>query len=275
MVDHGIESTEERRQKGKPVYGTVEISAYHQGNQVVIEVADDGRGIDVEAIRERIKKKKLVKIQDADRMNEFDLLNMLYHPGFSMRDEASMTSGRGVGMAVIKANITKIGGTVEIETELGEYTCFTIKIPLTLAIIQALLVKISGAIYSIPISSVREVVKIKEEDITTLEGQKVIRIRDSIVPLLNPYRIFSLPENNEPMYYVVVVHTGHRESGLLVNALLGGQDIVIKSLSDDLVMTPGISGATLMGDGTVSLILDIQGLVNLAYEQESSILPVS
>jgi chemotaxis protein histidine kinase CheA len=268
MVDHGIEYPDERRKKNKPAYGTIEVYAYHEGNQVVIEIADDGRGINCQTILQRAIEQKLVASQDASHMTQHDILNLLYHPGFSMSENVSMASGRGVGMGVVKTNITKIGGTIEIETEVDSYTCFIIKIPLTLAIIQALLVKIAGSIYCIPVSSVHEIVKIKESDISYLEGQQVIRIRGNVIPLLDPCKVFHLhPVKNEAMPFVVVIQTGHRRSGLLVQSLLGGQDIVIKNLADELAMTPGISGATLMGDGTVSLILDISGFMNLAYEQ--------
>ena len=269
MLDHGIELPDERRKKGKPPYGTIEISAYHEGNQVVIELVDDGKGIDCEAIRKRIVELQMTTQQEAARMSEADLVNMLYRAGFSMKEQASMMSGRGVGMSVVKTNITKIGGTIEIETEVDAFTCFTIKIPLTLAIIQALLVKVANATYCIPISSVREVVKINKTAIYSLDGQQVIRIRDRVIPLLNPCKVFHLPgATDEAMEFVVVIHTGHRESGLLVNKLLGGQDIVIKSLMDDLVISPGVSGATLLGDGTVSLILDIPGFMHLAQDSE-------
>ena len=270
MVDHGIETPEQRKGKKKPPYGTIEISAYHEGNQVVIEIIDDGQGIDGELVRQRIVELGLIPDLEAKRMSEHELIKMIYHPGFSTRKSTDMTSGRGVGMNVIKNNLAKIGGNIEIDTEVGVYTCFIIKIPLTLAIIQALLVKVGGAIYSIPISSVREVVRLRQHDIHTLEGQNVIRIRGRLVPLFDLRQVFNLPVvADEEMRFVIVGHTGHRESGLLVNSLLGGHDIVIKSLSDDMVITPGISGATLLGDGTVSLILDIPGITNFAYSRKS------
>lgn len=269
MVDHGIETPEERKKMKKPPYGTVEIYAYHEGNQVVIEIADDGRGIDTEKVRQKCLDLGILEPNAAKRMKKYELLNMLYHPGFTMAEKVSMTSGRGMGMNIIKAKIAEIGGTIDIDTEIGHYTCFTIKIPLTLAIIQALLVKIYGNTYSIPTSSVREVVKIKKSDIYTLEGQEVICIRENIIPVLNPRTIFNLPNEPEEMGYMVIVHTGHRNSGLLVQQVRSTRDIVIKSVGDDLLITRGVSGATIMGDGSVSLILDIPALVELAYDQET------
>ena len=262
-IDHGIEPPEEREFLGKPRQGLLRLSAYHEGNHIVILVEDDGRGIDIEKIKKKALDRGLVTSSELSRMNEKEILNLIFLPGFSTADKVTDVSGRGVGMDVVKTNIEKLNGTIEINTELGRGTKIIIKIPLTLAIIQALLVKVGNEIYAIPLVSVVEAVKVSPEEIQTVEGKEIIILRDSVLPLVKLADVFDIFEKEESSQYVVVLAIGERRFGLVVDSLIGQEEIVIKSLGDYLTNIEGISGATIMGDGRVTLIVDVAGLANL------------
>ncbi|MBN1572397.1 MAG: chemotaxis protein CheW [Deltaproteobacteria bacterium] len=277
-IDHGIESVAERRKNGKPEMGTLAISAYHQGNQVIIEVTDDGSGIDQEAIKDRMVVNGEITEAERIRVSEREALNYLFKPGISMAKRISNVSGRGVGLDIVKKNIDKLNGTVDVVTEMNVGTKFLIKLPLTLAIIQALIVDISGKNYSIPLSAVTETVRVNLGEIDTIEGHQVLRIRDKVLPLLSLKDVFKMNYDlegegfvGEKQVFVVVLSAEGREVGLIVDRLVGEENIVIKSLEEYLSDTKGVSGASIMGDGKISLILDVIELVNLAIDKEKSI----
>ncbi|BAT71625.1 two-component system, chemotaxis family, sensor kinase CheA [Thermosulfidibacter takaii ABI70S6] len=263
-IDHGIEPPEEREFLGKPRQGTIRLAAYHEGNHIVILVEDDGRGIDIEKIKEKALDKGLVTESDLARMSEKDILNLIFMPGFSTAEKVTDVSGRGVGMDVVKTNIEKLNGTIEINTQPGKGTQIIIKIPLTLAIIQSLLVQVGEEIYAIPLVSVVEAVKVLKSEIQKVEGHEIIVLRDSVLPLLELSKVFGIhTTENKDNIYVVVLSIGERRFGLVVDRLIGQEEIVIKSLGSYLNNVPGISGATIMGDGRVTLIIDVAGLANM------------
>jgi two-component system chemotaxis sensor kinase CheA len=268
-VDHGIESVEERREAGKPPEGRLKLSAYHESNHVVIEVADDGRGINPRSIRAVALEKNLLSEAELDRMTPRELLAIVMRPGFSTATRLTKTSGRGVGMDVVKKNVEKMNGTVEIESEVGIGTLVRIKIPLTLAIIQALLVRVGPEIFTIPLTSVVETLRIFRDDIATIEGMEVIHLRQTTIPLIRLLRVFELsrPVEISEKEFVVIIKTGVKHVGLVVDTLIGEQEVVIKPLADYLRKNSGFSGATILGDGRVSLILDVYELVNLVADK--------
>ncbi|MBN1880805.1 MAG: chemotaxis protein CheW [Deltaproteobacteria bacterium] len=273
-IDHGFESPGERRKMGKPEQGTLNISAYHQGNQVIIEVSDDGRGMDFSKIKSRMESSGEVTALEAERLTERDMINYLFKPGVSLAEKVSHVSGRGVGLDIVKRNVDKLKGSIDVITELGKGASFNIKLPLTLAIIQALIVEIQQRVFSIPLSSVIETVQVHIDEIDTIEGHQVLRIRDKVLPLLHLSEIFRMntgwesEEDAQKKVYVVILSAEGREVGLIVDRLLGEEDIVIKSLEEYLTGTRGVSGASIMGDGSISLIIDVIELVNLAIAKE-------
>lgn len=267
-MDHGIEMPEEREKAGKPRVGTIFLSASHNGNLIVIKISDDGKGMSPQKIFENAVKKGLVSA-DA-KLTEKQMLEYIFAPGFSTATKVTNLSGRGVGMDVVKKSLDKINGTVGIETELGKGSTFFLRIPLTVAIIQALIVDAEKEYYAIPINSISETLKIGIEDIQNLEGTEVIKIREDVINVLSVKELFKLPtryESHIKSYYAVILASEDKKVALLVNNLIGEQDIVIKTLKDKVTRVEGISGATILGDGTVSFILDIQTIVGLGTKR--------
>lgn len=267
-MDHGIEMPEEREKAGKPREGTISLSASHNGNLIVIKISDDGKGMSPQKIFENAIKKGLVSA-DA-KLTEKQMLEYIFAPGFSTATKVTNLSGRGVGMDVVKKSLDKINGTVGIETELGKGSTFFLRIPLTVAIIQALIVDAEKEYYAIPINSISETLKIGVEDIQNLEGTEVIKIREDVINVLSVKELFKLPtryESHIKSYYAVILASEDKKVALLVNNLIGEQDIVIKTLKDKVTRVEGISGATILGDGTVSFILDIQTIVGLGTKR--------
>ncbi len=261
-VDHGIESPEERRRVGKPAVGTVYLSAYQEGDNIVIEVEDDGRGIDIKKVARKAIEKGVIDEASLRNMSDNEILNIIFLPGFSTVEQVSNTSGRGVGMDVVRSNVQKLNGTIEITTGIGVGTKMKVRLPLTLAIVTALLVSVSDEIYSVPITSVIETSKVTRSEIQTINNKEVLNLRDVVLPLVRLSEIFEVPNYDveKQEYYVVIVSVGGRRMGLLVDELLGREEIVIKSLSEYLGNIQGISGASTLGDGRVSLILDVSGI---------------
>lgn len=267
-MDHGIEMPEEREKAGKPRVGTISLSASHNGNLIVIKISDDGKGMSPQKIFENAIKKGLVSA-DA-KLTEKQMLEYIFAPGFSTATKVTNLSGRGVGMDVVKKSLDKINGTVGIETELGKGSTFFLRIPLTVAIIQALIVDAEKEYYAIPINSISETLKIGVDDIQNLEGTEVIKIREDVINVLSVKELFKLPtryESHIKSYYAVILASEDKKVALLVNNLIGEQDIVIKTLKDKVTRVEGISGATILGDGTVSFILDIQTIVGLGTKR--------
>lgn len=265
-VDHGIELPEERKKLGKRPEGTLKLRAYHQGNYIHLEISDDGKGMDPELIKRKAVDKKLITSREAEGLSKREALNLIFIPGFSTAEVVTDVSGRGVGMDVVKTNIEKLNGMVDIETEVGKGTTISIKLPLTLVIIPVLLVKVAEDTFAIPLSSVVKTLSISPEQIYPIGKKEVIRMQGTIIPLVRLNQILNSHsgpgEENGSRLHAVVVGVAEQRIALLVNTLLGQQEVVIKSLGDYLGHVPGIGGATITDDGGVILILDIASLVN-------------
>lgn len=261
-IDHGIETPEDRKKQNKIEEGTVILKAYPDGNNVVIEVVDDGRGIDIEEIKKKAIEKEIITSQEAEILSEDELKTLLFQPGFSTSEIISDVSGRGVGLDVVKSKIESINGSIEIESEMNIGTKFIIRIPLTLAIIQALLINLKDEIYAIPLSSITEITSITKESIRNIQGQDIILYRGKTIPMIKLHRLMELEFiDTEEEYIVVVVRKGEKQAALLVDNLIGQQEIVIKPLGKYLASIKYLSGATILGNGNVSLILDINSII--------------
>lgn len=260
-VDHGIEPPEVRRAAGKPEKGTITLNAYHEGNHIAIVISDDGKGLDLEKIYQKALSKGL--ISEGENLLEKDIANLIFQPGFSTAEQVTDISGRGVGMDVVTKSLNNLGGMIETSTKAGQGTTFTIRLPLTLAIIQALLVEVGKEIYAVPLSSVLETLLVERKDIKNVGGLPMVQLRGNTLPLISLREKFEIPESDESSdeVYVVVVGLGDKALGLMVDELRGQQEVVIKSLGDFLNNLPGIAGATILGDGKVTLILDIGSLI--------------
>lgn len=261
-IDHGIEPTRERLAAGKPAQGTLRLRAYHHENHIVIVVEDDGRGLDPEQIRAKALEKKLVKPEAAARMTDQELFNLVFLPGFSTAKNVSDLSGRGVGMDVVKSQIEAVNGSVEINSVPGQGTSCVIKLPLTLAIIKALMVRLGDQVYALPLSNVLETVQISRSEIQLIKNSEVVVVRGVVLPLIRLGRLFNQAERDAEKLYVVIVGTGDHQVGVIVDRLIGEQEIVIKSLGEHLGRIAGLSGATILGDGRVSLIIDVRALIS-------------
>ena len=263
-LDHGVEHPDDREAKGKPRSGEVALIARHEGNNVVIMVTDDGKGINADAIRRKAVEKGMISQEEADSLNDADAVRLIFLPGFSTAETITDVSGRGVGMDVVRSKIETLGGHVDVETKVDEGSVFKIKLPLTLAIIQALLVKVQEEMYAIPLGSIDSTINIKQEDIKTVQNKEVIVLRGQIIPIIRLGNILNVPtqegEENDDIF-VVVVHLGERKAGIVVDNLIGQQEIVIKTLGKLLAGLKVISGATVLGDGRVALILDVSALM--------------
>jgi len=272
--DHGIEPPEERIAKGKPEVGTITLKAYNEGNQIVIQIDDDGKGLDVEMLKRKSLEKGIITEKEADQMSDKEAFGLIFKPGFSTAAAVTNVSGRGVGMDVVKTNIEKLNGIIDIDSELGVGTSMKLKIPLTLAIIQALLVGVQEEHYAIPLASVLETVRISKDEIYTVEGKSVMRLRDEVLSLVHIGDIFEVERilDASEHAYVVVLGLGTSKLGLIVDTLVGQEEIVIKSLGDYLKGIEGIAGATIRGDGGVTLIVDVVALMDIAKNVKASAL---
>ncbi|MEJ8622616.1 chemotaxis histidine kinase/response regulator CheAY2 [Helicobacter pylori] len=264
--DHGIEPLEERRKLNKPETGKVQLSAYNEGNHIVIKISDDGKGLDPVMLKEKAVEKGVISERDAEGMSDREAFNLIFKPGFSTAKVVSNVSGRGVGMDVVKTNIEKLNGIIEIDSEVGVGTTQKLKIPLTLAIIQALLVGVQEEYYAIPLSSVLETVRISQDEIYTVDGKSVLRLRDevlSLVRLSDIFKVDAILESNSDVY-VVIIGLADQKIGVIVDYLIGQEEVVIKSLGYYLKNTRGIAGATVRGDGKITLIVDVGAMMDMA-----------
>jgi len=262
-IDHGIETPAERARRGKPPKGHIRLNAFPKGNRVVITVEDDGAGIDHEKVRRVAVSKGLV--EDTETLSKREMLDLVFLPGFSTKENVSEVSGRGVGMDVVKKNVSKLSGMIDVDTEIGSGTTFTITLPITLAIIKALIVEVSTETFAVPLSSVLESLMITRDKIETIERREVISLRGETLPLLRMDRVFRLPHMEEGEFlYVVVVGVAERRLGLVVDRLVGQQEIVIKSIGEKLKSVTGIAGATELGDNEVVLVMDVEALIDEA-----------
>ncbi len=264
--DHGIEPLEERKRLNKPETGKVQLSAYNEGNHIVIKISDDGKGLDPVMLKEKAIEKGVISERDAEGMSDREAFNLIFKPGFSTAKVVSNVSGRGVGMDVVKTNIEKLNGIIEIDSEVGVGTTQKLKIPLTLAIIQALLVGVQEEYYAIPLSSVLETVRISQDEIYTVDGKSVLRLRDevlSLVRLSDIFKVDAILESNSDVY-VVIIGLADQKIGVIVDYLIGQEEVVIKSLGYYLKNTRGIAGATVRGDGKITLIVDVGAMMDMA-----------
>jgi len=259
-VDHGVEPPAERINAGKPAHGTVTLDAYHQGNQIVIEVSDDGRGIDREKLVAKALERGMLKAGDVPLLSDADVNDLVFHPGLSTARQVTAISGRGVGMDVVKTVLDQLKGSVSIKTTPGKGTTFYLKVPLTLAIIKALLFRAGGRLYAVPLASVVEITRTTPDALHRVDGQDVMQLRSEVLTLLHLHKLGNRPADSEKMF-VVVISNGERKFGLVVDRLVGEEELVIKAMDDDLVATDLVSGAAILGDGTVVLILNLSSVV--------------
>ncbi len=260
-VDHGIESPEERINAGKPAQGTVRLAAYHQGNQIVIEAEDDGRGIDRDRLVAKAVERGILSQADAALLSEQEALNLIFHPGLSTAAQVTSISGRGVGMDVVKTVLDRLKGSVTTKSTAGKGTTFCLKVPLTLAIIKALLFREADRTYAVPLAAVVEISRARRSNVHRVDHHDVLQLREEVLPLL--YLRGAPPENDgDEKMFIVVITLGDRKFGLVVDRLVGEEELVIKALDDHLVATDMVSGASILGDGTVVLILNISSVVS-------------
>jgi two-component system chemotaxis sensor kinase CheA len=243
------------------------LKATNEGNMIVIEISDDGKGIDVEAVKAKAVERGLISPNKL--LTDVEAFNLIFEPGFSTAKQITSISGRGVGLDVVRRQIDKLNGTVTVSSERGKGTKFTIKLPLTPAIIQGLLVRVGTEIYSIPITSVIESLRIKPEDIKMIDNYEVFNIRNDVISLLRLNRLFGIKTEEQVDYnFIVIVGSAEKKMGFMVDSLIGEEDVVIKPLRDQFTNSPGIAGASILGDGSVSLIIDVGQLLELGLRRE-------
>lgn len=271
--DHGIETPDIRTANGKSEVGKVELKAYNEGNHIVIEIKDDGKGLDAEMLKKKAIEKGLINERDAESMSEKEAFGIIFRPGFSTAASITNVSGRGVGMDVVKTNVEKLNGIIEIDSEKGVGTTQKLKIPLTLAIMQALLVGVQEEYYAIPLSSVLETVRVSQEEIYTVDGKSVLRLRDEVLSLVRLADIFKVDSVLESLneVYVVIIGLAEQKIGVIVDYLIGQEEVVIKSLGYYLKGTEGIAGATVRGDGKITLIADVAAMMDMAKDVKVSV----
>jgi len=270
-LDHGIEMPDVRAAAGKPETGTITLNAYHQGGNIIIEIIDDGKGLPKDKLVEKAIKNGL--ISETDHLTEDQIHELIFHPGFSTAQEVSDLSGRGVGMDVVRRNIQELNGTVDVTSKEGEGSKFSIRLPLTLAILDGQLLRVGHETYIFPLVSIVESLQIKQDQVSSVAGGcDVLRLRDEYVPIVRLYEAFNLEPENRSLEnaLLVVVEADGEKVGIMVDELLAQQQVVIKSMEQNYRRVEGISGATILGDGTVALIIDLSGIVKLAGIQESS-----
>jgi two-component system chemotaxis sensor kinase CheA len=264
-VDHGIETCKRRSDLGKPDTAMIWLSACHEESHVVITVEDDGGGIDANAIRESAVKKGFMSVEEASKLSDEEAVDLIFGSGFSTKEEATDVSGRGVGLDIVRKNIEALNGYVTVETRVGSGTKFTLRLPLTLATLDSLLITCGEALYAIPVVNVWETVRVTLKDIHRVGGREVIRLRGSVLLLVRLSEFFDLEtgeaESESESMNVVVVRAGDKQVGIAVETLVGKQEIVVKSLDDNLGKVAGIAGASILGDGQVALIVDVPGLI--------------
>lgn len=265
-VDHGIEPADDRIAAGKPARGTICLNAFHQGTQVVLEVRDDGRGIDLDLVRQHAVRSGLVQADDAQRMLEQDVLNLIFEPGFTTAAEVTKVSGRGVGMDVVRTVLDRLKGTVHITTNKGKGTTIQLRMPLTLASIQTLLFRVSGRLFAVPLSSVIEITRINDQEVHRVDQREVLRLREQVLTLVRLSKLSGIhavetPGEKKKRNFVVVIGQAEKRFGLVVDSLVGEEELVIKALPGEIVSSDLVSGASILGDGTVVLILNVPAIL--------------
>lgn len=261
-ISHGIENAADRLRAGKPANGTLQLRAYHQGNQVVVEITDDGRGIDSQKVRSRAIERGMITSEQAAAMTDAELHSLIFSPGFSTAEEITEISGRGVGLDVVQSVLQRLKGTVDIDTRPGQGTTFRLKLPLTLAIIKALLFRVEQRLYAIPLNAVAEIARANEADLHRVDHYEVLKLRNQVLPLLRLGRPAEHPDGRPQKIFVLIITVNERKLGLIVDALEGEEELVIKALDDHTVATDMVSGASILGDGRVVLILNLAAMVD-------------
>jgi two-component system chemotaxis sensor kinase CheA len=272
-IVHGVETPEERKRLGKPETGSVRLAAYHAGDYVAIEIEDDGGGIDTQKLREILRTHKSISQHELDRLTDAEVSYSIFMPGISTYDKVDGSAGRGVGLDVVKQNVEHMNGTVEVESLPGHGTRFLIRIPLTVAIIRALLVKEAEQIFTLPLTSVTEILRHRPEETHSIEGFRVITLRGKTIPLVDLGELLNMQkghQQNGMHKFVVIVSTSFRDVGLVVDGLMGEREVVIKSIENNLNPIEGFSGATILGDGRVSLIVDVSALLRIMKNSPSA-----
>src|SRR5205823_1991291 len=250
-VSHGIESTEQRVQAGKPARGTIHLTSYHHGNQVIVEISDNGRGIDAQRIKSKALEKGLITAEEAQRLGESGILALIFKPGFSTAEEITEVPGRGVGLDVVQTVLYRLKGSVDLETRPGQSTTFRLKLPLTLAIIKALLFRVEQRLYAVPLNAVAEISRAHESELHRVDSHEVLQLRNQVLPLVRLGHRPTEQSGHEDKIFVLVIAFGERKLGLIVDALEGEEELVIKALDDQTVSTDLVSGASILGDGRV------------------------
>jgi two-component system, chemotaxis family, sensor kinase CheA len=261
-IGHGIESSQERARAGKPSNGTIRLEAYHQGNQVIVEISDDGHGVDAQKVKTRAMERGLLKREDAGRLSDADIMDLIFRPGFSTADEITEISGRGVGLDIVQSVLHRLKGTVHVVSRPGQGSTFRLQLPLTLAIIKALLFRVERRLYAVPLNAVAEIARTYESDIHRVDNCEVLQLRDRILPVARlGQRLEERPEGRPEKIFVLVIAVGERKLGLLVNAIEGEEELVIKALDEQTAETELVSGASILGNGHVVLILNLAAIV--------------
>ncbi len=261
-ISHGIETSEQRVRNHKPAHGTIHLNAYHQASQVIVEITDDGGGIDASKIRVKAVKQGIISAEEASRMSDSELLDLVFRPGFSTADVITDVSGRGVGLDVVRSVLTRLKGVVEIDTQVGKGTTFRLKLPLTLAIIKALLFRVEQRLYAIPINAVAEIARARESDLHRVDNYEVLQLRNQVLPVMRLGRSQEdVSEGNSAKIFVLVLSLGERKLGLIVDALDGEEELVVKALDGHTIVTDLVSGASILGDGRVVLIMNLAAIV--------------
>jgi two-component system, chemotaxis family, sensor kinase CheA len=269
-ADHGIESPEVRAAAGKPRFGTISLCAFHRGSNIIIQVTDDGHGLDANRIRAKAIERGLISAADAERLTQREIYQLIWMPGLSTAEKVTEVSGRGVGMDIVRSKIEELNGSIDIDSELGRGTTLTIKLPLTLAILPSLMVDIDGDAFAIPLESVAEIVNVSRDEMHTVQGRPMASVRDRVVPVLTLGRVFDWRQeakrkNGESnAISLVIIGEGSQQLGLAVHQVIGEEDVVIKSIADNYRNVAGIAGASILGDGRVSLILDPHALIEMS-----------
>ena len=261
-VSHGIESADERQRAGKPARGTIQLDAYHQGNQVIVEVSDDGRGIDLAKVRTKAIESGLVKPEEAARLSEAEMLDFIFRPGFSTAEEVTEISGRGVGMDVVQSVLQRMKGSVSVESHAGEGTIFRLKLPLTLAIIKALMFIVEERLYAIPLNAVAEIARASEGEVHQVDNHEILQLRNQMLPLVRLGHLPPAAESHSRKFFVLVINVSERKFGLIVDGLVGEEELVIKAIDDQVVASELVSGASILGDGRVVLILNLSAIID-------------
>jgi two-component system chemotaxis sensor kinase CheA len=275
-ADHGIEPPEVRARSGKPAKGTITLDACHRGNSILIQISDDGKGLNPESILRKAIEKGVISKDDAERMSAHQIYQLIWEPGFSTAECVTDVSGRGIGMDIVKSKVESLNGTVDVESTPGQGTVITMKLPLTLAILPSLMIEVDDDVFAMPMESVSEIIRVRSDEVSTVQGKDAVQVRGRVISMIRLGEVFEWAGENRPasgqepiQRTIVIVNEGDEEIGLVVDKVIGEEDVVIKSMSDNYKNVPGIAGASVLGNGRVSLILDPAGVIGMALRRHA------